>query len=57
MLGNNKIKYLLFRNKSLLLFGYIKILFEINVNFFIDLKVLFEEYWFDLLGLLVDGLE
>lgn len=55
--GNNKTKYLPFRNKSSLLSGHIKTLFEINVNLLTDLKVSPEEHWFDLLGLPADGPE
>lgn len=57
MSGNNKTKYLPFRNKSSLLSGHIKTLFENHVYLLTDLKVSPEEHWFDLLGLPADGPE
>lgn len=53
MSGNNKIKYLSFRNKSSLLSRQ----FEIHVYLSTDLKVSPEEPWFDLLGLPEHGPE
>lgn len=53
MSGNNKIKYLSFRNKSSLLSRQ----FEFHVYLSTDLKVSPEEPWFDLLGLPEHGPE